>query len=178
MAHLAGPAAPPSAQPLPFPGTGFVVGRGEDPFLGSGWHEREVRGTDGTPYRGVDEWAYFRLRLPRSPAPGAPLHLKLLLTASVSLLDEPYQGELYVGEELAGTLAIDTENWVIRRIALGEPLPLDAGGALRLALRSRTLWVPAEKIRGNPDRRRIGCYVGAALLESAETPTTVKLPQG
>jgi hypothetical protein len=111
-------------------------------------------------------------------APDAPLCLKVLLMASVSLLDEPYRGELYVGEDLTDTWTTDTENWVIRRTVLPFPLPLDADGTLHLALHSRTLWVPAQTIAGNPDQRRIGCYVGAILLERAGGGESKKLPQG
>lgn len=169
--------APSPAALLPLPGTGFVVGRGEDPFLGSGWHEREVRQTDQTPYRGVTEWALFRLCPPQDVPPNAPLRLKVLLMASVSLLGEPYRGELYIGEDLADTWTTETENWVIRRTILPCPLPLDADGTLHLALHSRTLWVPAQTIPGNPDQRRIGCYVGAMLLERADDGKSEKQSQ-
>lgn len=151
---------PVEAGPLPASATGFVVGAGEDPFLGDGWHPREVRQTDGIPYRGIAPRATFRLRRPV----GEGARLTILLTAPVPMLAGPYQGELRLDGQVLGRITLESDSWAVRRFDL--PSGSGAGDEASFELRSETSFVPAERIEGSRDTRRIACYV-AAVLSSA-----------
>ena len=142
---------------------GFVVGSGEEPFLGGGWHDREIRRTDGTPYRAVDLSATFRLPLPPS---GNPARLKVLLTAPVPFLEGPYRGELHMEGRRLGEILLESDNWALRRFDLP---PEHKSGVARFTLRSDTFFVPSGKVEGSRDPRRIACYIGAVLLEPVES---------
>lgn len=140
------------------PESGFVVGCNDEPCLGVGWHEREIRESDSVAYRAVDSVATFSLQLPG----GKALILKILMTAPVPFLDCAYSGTLFMGQNEVGKIEIAHDNWVIRRFELGwnkEPR------TMQFTLRSAQHFVPAEKLDSNRDVRRIACYVGAVVVE-------------
>jgi hypothetical protein len=146
---------------------GFIIGQGEDPYLGEGWHAREIHGPTGLPHRAVSEQATFRLRV----SPDAP-YLRLLLSASVSLLGKPYTGTLFVGEYPISPVRIDTEGWAIRVFDLSNVVETRD---IEFALRSETTFVPAQIQGGSSDFRRIGCTIAAAILASYPMPKSTDL---
>ena len=155
--------SPPPADsgPLPPSATGFVVGAAEDRFLGEGWHPREVRQTDGTPYRAIAPRATFRLRLPG----GEGTRLTLLMSAPIPMLAGPYRGELRLDGRTLGRITLENDNWAVRRFEL--PPDSVAGREVSFEIHSDTSFVPAQSIEGSRDVRQIACYVAAVLSSAA-----------
>ncbi|MBN1866443.1 hypothetical protein JW916_04030 [Candidatus Sumerlaeota bacterium] len=137
--------------------SGFVIGISEDPFLGDGWHEREVHGLVGLPFRPTKRTAAFRLPL----APGAS-RLKLLLFAHVALLGKAYEGRLLLDGRSLGEIRLETESWALRTFDLP---PTTAPREGQFVLDNRSLLIPALAIPGNRDPRELGCCVGAVVVE-------------
>jgi len=148
-------ASPSSAGQRPATG-GFVIGHGEEAFLGAGWHERELRQPGRTPYRGVEREASFQLTEVHGGA-----CLTLLLTAPVSVFGEAYRAELLQDGRGIGHIVLENDNWAVRRFRLLAPL---AGIDSHFELRSDMAFVPAKTLEGNRDFREISCYLAAALV--------------
>ena len=137
--------------------SGFVIGISENRFLGRGWHEREVHGLGGIPFRATQERAEFRLEIPAGPS-----RLKLLVFAHVALLGGLYEGEVSLDGRTVGAISIETESWALRTFVL-PPSPTERVGEF-LLVNKRTL-VPGRVIPDCRDYRVLGCGVGAAIIE-------------
>jgi hypothetical protein len=140
---------------------GFTVGVNESPYLGTGWHERERRGTDGTPCRALGPTACFHLQVSACQS----AQLTLLFTAPTPLLDRPYEADVYGDGKLLGRLAVEHDNWALRRFSLP---PVEMDRSVPFEIRSRSWFVPARQNPESQDCRPIACYVAAAYVEACE----------
>jgi hypothetical protein len=138
---------------------GFTVGVNESPYLEIGWHERERRGTDGTPCRALEPQARFHLRVRAHQS----AQLTLLLTAPVPLLGQPFEADLYGDGQHLGHLNAEHDNWTLRHFPLP---PVETGRSVQFEIRSRTWFVPARQNPESLDCRPIACYVAAAYVET------------
>jgi hypothetical protein len=141
---------------LPFPGAGFVVGAGEDFFLGEGWWERVTRRPQPVPFRPTDKEATFYLRA--GPGHG---HLKILFLPPVFFLGHPYRGEILMDDTRLGALFSDAQLWLVRRFDLPR---VEEPRVARFSIRNETVAIPAKCIAGSHDFRPMGCYLAAAML--------------
>jgi hypothetical protein len=139
--------------------SGFVVGISEDRCLGDGWHERELHGLVGLPFRPTKCRASFRL-----PLPSGASRLRLLLFAHVAFLGGPYEGRILLDGMPLGDIVLRTECWALRTFDLPETGEDRIG---EFVLENRSLFVAARVIPGNRDQRELGCCVGAAIVERA-----------
>ena len=148
--------------PLPIPGNGFVVGRGESVFLGGGWHDREVRAGDHVACRAIGPRAEFRLRLRR-----ADRSVKVLMTVPVSMIGTPWRGRLRMGDDVLAEWTVASEAWALRT----APLPATSvDREAVLVLESETWVVPARVLPGSLDTRPLAGWVGAVLAQPCAAP--------
>lgn len=137
---------------------GFIIGINEGAYLGDGWHARQLREPDKTPFRAIEPHATFHLSLPSSKS----LRLKILMSAPVCYMGGSYKGKLLMGKKLLGEIAIDNDNWVLREFDLPE---IDKAAEVEFTIESQTNFIPAKALKNN-DFRTIGCNIAAILIQS------------
>lgn len=138
----------------------FVVGVNEYPYLGAGWHDRQIRGTDGVAYRAASEDGLFRLAVPKGAT-----RLTVVLHAPVPFLGRPFDGEILVDGHSLGKIRLETDAWAVRHF------DFPAGTTPRVlngSLVSHTTFVPAKLFPHSTDQRRMGAHVSAMRVGGSD----------
>ncbi|MCC7392015.1 hypothetical protein IT571_06610 [Candidatus Sumerlaeota bacterium] len=131
----------------------IVVGKFGENQMVKGWHEREVDGRSGIPYRASGGESVFYLKHP-------PLATKLylLLSAPVGLRSTPLDGRIVI-DKLKYQLPLAVDGWVLRTF------PIEcAKQAIRIKLMISDPVVP-DTVLHNGDARALGWFLSAVWQE-------------